>query len=406
MSRTLTTTIARLAAAVAVASAAFAGATVDARAETVSIPVPKVLVIGALNTLFASTQVRLDSYGERHVSGRYLSWLEKNGSTVTIAGMTRALPLEEIDRKTTKTRRLRAYVNDIRATALMASQDGMRIRLSALFESGGDEIKIKCLRYRVLKKDWKDECVIPSLAGKGMQIDNALLEARLTPIAHKGSISFTPHDVDFSATIQAGGLCGLLDGLCTRITDYKNKTRRALEDNVHALLGRDDLRDLVGQRVRTALEQAGILEPDWKVTAISDAGASYSITVERPDQIDAGSVKIGSFTPMVAHVKHTCPVNVGFRATVWTQYDLSGRAWLEHENGSTSPKLQWTAKKGAVTTSTVARAFSGQKGQTYANRWSRLVVEWKDQKGTVFTTKSAKAPFKVTCLEPGMGFTG
>jgi hypothetical protein len=406
MSRT--TTSIRLAAAAAVAVAAFVAGTGTAAAETVSIPVPKVVVVGALNTVLAGMQVHLDGYGSKHKDGRYLSWLERDASTVSIAGVgtTRFSAHEEIDKKTTKTRRLRAYVSSIDTTAIAASIDGSAIRLAAMFESGGDEVKIKCLRYRVLKKDWKDECVIPSLAGKSLQIDDALLQARLRPVAHDGSISFEPDDVDFDATIKAGGLCGALDGLCTRITDYKDKLRNQVEEITFDLLDDGDLRDLVAARVRDALEAAGILQPDWKVVAVQDAGSSWSITVERPDQIDGHSVKILGFAPLTANVPHTCPVNVGFEATVWTQYALSGRVWLQHDNGTTSPKLDWSAGKNAVSESTIARLFNGSDGVSYPNRWSRLVVEWRDQKGTVYTATSGKAIFKVTCLEDTIDITG
>lgn len=406
MSRTLTTI--RLAVATLVAAVAFVAGTGSAAAETVVIPVPKAVVLGAINTVFGGMQVHIDGYGDRHTSGRYLSWLEEDASTVTIPGVAtyRFSAHGEIDKKTSATRRLRAYVSNVDSTAFAASVDGPSIRLAAMFESGGYEIKIKCLRYRVLKKDWKDECVIPSIAvGKGLQIDNALLAARLTPIAHEGSISFAPDAVDFDASIEAGGLCGALDGLCTRITDYKDKLRNQLEDVTFDLLDREQLRDAAGAAVRNALEAAGILKPDWRVVAIEDAGSSWNVQVERPDQIDGGSVRIVAFEPLTTSITSTCPVNVGFDATIESEYDLSGRAWLKHDDGTTSPKLDWTAGKGSVVTSTIARAFSGVAGSTYWFRSSQLVVEWKDQKGTVFTKTSEPAVFKVTCLKPGLGFS-
>jgi hypothetical protein len=374
------------------------------RAETVNVPVPQSAVIGALNTAFASMDVRLDAYGKKHTSGRYLSWLEEQ-SRVKVAGVgSKGFDLGEMDKKTTKTRRLRAYVNDVDVKAIAASMDGGNVRLSALFESGGYEVKIKCLRYRLLKKDWKDECVIPSLAGKGLDIDNALLEAEFRPIAHKGSMSLDVRSTDVSADVQAHGLCGALDGLCDRITNYKSKLRNTLEDTVFNLLDRDDLRDLVASRVRQALEAAGILKPDWKITAVTTSGSNFNVTIQRPDQIGADSVKILGFAAKTASVSHSCPVNAGFDATIWSKYDLKGRAWLENENGTKSPAQSWTMGNGQTATSTIARTFNGSAGTTYPGRWSRLVVEWKDQQGKAYTAKSGKAYFSVTCSIAGGDF--
>ena len=375
-----------------------------ARAETVSVPVPQSAVIGALNTAFAGMDVRLDAYGKKHTSGRYLSWLDEQ-SRVGIAGVgSKGFELGEIDRKTTKTRRLRAYVNDVDAKAIAASMNGGNVRISALFESGGYEVKIKCLRYRLLKKDWKDECVIPSIAGKGLDVDNALLEAELRPIAHDGSISLDVKSTEVSASVQAHGLCGALDGLCDRVSNYKNKIRDTLEDTVFKLLDRDDLRDMVAARVRKALEDAGILKPDWKITAVTASGTNFNVTIQRPDQIGPHSVKVVGFAPKTASVSHTCPVNVGFDATIWSKYDLAGRAWLENENGTKTAALGWTMKSGQTVASTMARAFNGSTGTTYSGRWSRLVVGWKDQQGKAYTARSPKAYFSVTCSTAGGDF--
>ena len=409
MSGTFTTTAAstaiRALAALAVALAALLAATTPARAETVTIPIPQVAVIGAINTVFAGMDVRLDAYGSKHTSGRYLSWLDEQ-SKVSLAGVgSYGFDLGEIDKKTTATRRLRAYVNDIDMTSAAAKMDGGNIRLTATFESGGYEVKIKCLRYRVLKKDWKDECVIPSIAGKGLDIDNAVMTATLQPIAHKGSISFAAVSTDFSASIQAHGLCNVLDGLCDRITNYKAEIRNSVEDLTFDMLARSDLRDMAGQKVRTALEAAGLLKPDWTIKSVVANGANFDITVERPDQIDGNSVKIVGFAPKTANLSYTCPLNVGFDASIWSKYSLSGRAWLENDNGTTTPKLDWTIGKGDTATSTIARAFNGTKGQTYSNRWSRLVVEWKDQKGTVYTAKSGKGYFTVHCSTSSGSFS-
>jgi hypothetical protein len=141
----------RLVAALAIGLAAVAAASTPARAETVQIPVPQPVVLGAISTVLAGLSVHLDAYGPKHADGRYLSWFQANASSVSISGVgTKTFSLAEIDKKTTKTRRL---------------------------------------RYRVLKKDWKDECVIPSIAGKGLDVDNGVLTADLTPVAYDGSIS-------------------------------------------------------------------------------------------------------------------------------------------------------------------------------------------------------------------------
>jgi hypothetical protein len=376
-----------------------------ARAETVNVPVPQSAVIGALNTAFASMDVRLDAYGKKHTSGRYLHWLDEQ-SRVTIPGVgSKKFDLGFIDKKTTATRRLRAYVNDIDAKAVAASMNGGNVRLSALFESGGYEVKIKCLRYRLLKKDWKDECVIPSLAGKGLDVDNALLEAELKPIAHEGSISLDVKSTDLSANVQAHGLCGALDGLCDRITNYKKTIRNEVEDRVFKLLDRNDLRDMVATRVRQALEAAGILKPDWKITAVTTNGTNFNVTIQRPDQIGPESVKITGFAAKTASVSYSCPVNVGFDATIWSKYDLKGRAWLENENGTKTAAQNWTMNDGQTVTSTIARKFNGSAGSTHPGRWSRLVVEWKDQQGKVYTAKSSKAYFSVTCSLAGGNFS-
>jgi hypothetical protein len=392
-------------AALAVAFAAFLAASTPARAETATIPVPQIAVIAALNTVFAGMSVHLDAYGSKHSSGRYLSWLDEQ-SYVRLAGVGQyGFSLGEIDKKTAPTRRLRAYVDNLDMLAAAASMSGGNVRLTAMFESAGYEVKIKCLRYRVLKRDWKDECVIPSIAGKGLDIDNAAFTATLKPVAHKGSLSFAPVSTSFSAGIQAHGLCNVLDGLCDRITNYKAQIRGTVEKTTFNMLNRGDLRDMVGQRVRRGLESAGLLKPDWNITSVVANGSNFDITVERPDQIDGSSVKIVGFAPKSASLSYTCPLNVGFDASIQSKYSLSGRAWLENENGTTTPKLEWTIGKGQTATSTIARAFNGTKGQTYANRWARLVVEWKDQKGTLYTAKSANGYFTVHCSTSSGSFS-
>ncbi|HJU47523.1 MAG TPA: hypothetical protein VJ689_05295 [Gaiellaceae bacterium] len=378
--------------------AGLAAGTDTAAAKTVEVSLSTSTAADILDDILSKTEILLDNHGEKRTSGGEASWLEEDASYIRVSGLgERRFTIPE--QRAKNLRLYKAYVAGMHATSISAYVSGSAIELAASFESGGLEMPVHCTRWALLKKyRWKAGCLIP-LVGDGVQVDNARLTARLVPVLHGASVSYAPDpQVGFAADIRSGGLCGVFDGFCDWLTGYKKRLRDNAVAAAQKLLGDEKTRDFVAAGFRDELLRRGLVQPDWTITGFRSEGGGYVLTLVRPNLIDGASVSIGDFDAVTHSLTTTCPVNVGFRATIAATTPVSGTAWLEHDDHTTSAPLPWSAGAGSAS-SVVVRRFHGAAGHSYPLRYSRLVLTWKDEDGAQYHATSKWSFFTVNCLE-------
>ena len=378
--------------------AALAAGTAPAQAKTYEVSVSKASVADMLDDVVGQMQILLDNHGSKHTSGGEASWLEEDASYIRVSGLGErrfTIPEERVK----NLRLYKAYVSDLRSSDVDAYVSGSAIELSAQFESGGLEMPVHCTRWALLKKyRWKAGCLIP-LVGDGVQVQNARLTVTLVPVAHGNSISFAPDPkIAFSADVYSEGFCGVFDGFCNWLTGYKKRLRTNAEDAARKLIGDEYTRAYVATAVYKELRDRGIVPDGSAVTGLRSEDGNYVLTIYRPNLIRADSIKIDSFEALTHSLTTTCPVNVGFRATISAKTAVSGRAWLQHDNGATTDPLPFTAKQGTWT-SMLVRKFYGQTGQSYPLRYSKLILTWQDEDGASYHTSSGWQFFTVNCIK-------
>ena len=375
-------------------------------AETVDIPVPHAVVSTAINSVITSIAVTVDNYGRKHMDGKTLSWHENTGHVHFPGVSPRRINIPEQGVRISH-RKLRGYVNDMNLQNIKATVlSNGRIRVDGFFESQGREIVVKCVRYVVLKRKWNKECIIKKslLVGSGGNINNARFSVILRPVVRNGGISYAKNvSVDFRADMKLGGACGKFDKLCSKLTRYKSLLRNAVVAGLERGFSSNSMRQRIAAATSKELRKLDVLKQGWTLKGLRSSGSRYILTIERPDQIDGKSVRIVGFKPKTKNIVHSCPVNVGFDATIRSKYRLKGSAYLVYENGKKGKVFKWSMPKNGKATSTIVRKFKGAAGKAYKNRHARLVVKWKNQKGKLFKQVSKKAVFKVSCLKTGGG---
>lgn len=255
-----------------------------AGAAELELPLPKAFVADAVDEALGGLELRLDSYGEPHVVNGALSWYEDDGSVVRLLGEETRFSLPSLSLRILPTRQLRFYVDDLAVDSAHVVMPGSTLDLTATFESEGDEVRVRCIKWTFRASSrWKRECS-PAPFGSSAQLDGATLTARLVPEARAGGIAYAPAPaVSFAARVDVGGVCstgvGFLDRACDGL--FGGLVRRQVEGRVRDLLASDAVRDLVAAQTRLLLAQRGV-DPAWQVVGLRLDGDDVVVRLERP----------------------------------------------------------------------------------------------------------------------------
>ena len=377
--------------------AAVAGPT---RGEVVEIPIPKAALVQALDSALDGSEILIDNFGSRDGS----SWHDDT-SYIRMPGQSKAeFSVPEYTYNLNRARKYRYYVDDLRLSGIEAAAAGSKIELTLRFESQGEEIKAKCLRWALFRWGWV-ECSFPM--DRDIHLDDTRLLVGVTPVALEGSISYADPSVKFETDLRiVTGLCDLpgIDNLCDHIGDrIEGELTTRIQDEVRSKLAERQLRATLAAKIRDTLESVGLLQPSWNVLSVTSSGANFIVSVERPDTVDGDSVRSLVLSPVEPHRTGSCPATVGFTATIETAEATQGQGYLRYENGLTSSKFRWSSGKEAKNTSTVHRDFDGSPGRTHQG-WVEMVLEWTGTSGRTFTLTSNRAEVSVTC-SPTFGTT-
>ena len=132
-------------------------------------------------------------------------------------------------------------------------------------------------------------------------------------------------------------------------------------------------------------------------------------TAAKAKLVDGETVKIKSFSVVRAKAEARCPAKVPFKASITSQAQVSGQAWLEYlpagpgsPPAGTSKKVPWSMKKAGQATSTFEQPWNPDSGKWIKGK-TRLVVSWKDSRGKTWTEKSAPVSFQRRCTATGGG---
>lgn len=373
-----------------------------AHAEKIDIPVPKPVLVKALNAGLNGTRIHVHNYGPRN----NWSWHLDQSYVLAPTGDKTAFPVPEFPYEVTKvdSRTLKYYVRDFDSSSITAFTSGDQIGIRVQFESAGEEIAARCVRRAgpAWDRHWK-ECTLD--IERDIHLNNAQLGIAVTPVAYNGSISYGSPTAKFSADIKiANKLCNTFKGICGWIEGkIRAKMYPAIEKAMLTTLNKKSLKDSVAKSIRGAADMIKYLDPSWKVTAIRSQGSNYVVTVERPDQIDGNSVIALGMKADKAQSMTTCPAKVGLKAAITTKYAMKGTGYLQHEDGSKSATFNWQTTKPGLVISPTTRNFKGAAGKAFKNLSTKIVVKWKGIDGKTHTKTSAAANYGITCSKAAAG---
>jgi hypothetical protein len=239
------------------------------------VTIPKAVVVTAFNTALASTKVSANTLGKRQ--GK-TSWYKNSSHILLPTGVKVPIPIPEYTTKITSTRKLRHYVHDMESTAIQATVAGKRVQVDIRFESGGEEIKTKCVRRRLRK--W-DECTLEMK--RDIHLNNTFLSVSVVPVAYKGSISYADPKVRFKTDVKiASQLCQAFKGICGMIEQMiKTKMTAKLESKVRTTFNRADMKQHVANAVKNAPGVRGYLQ-GRKVLKVESKGNNFIVTLKDP----------------------------------------------------------------------------------------------------------------------------
>jgi hypothetical protein len=234
-----------------------------------NVTVPATLIATIVNNATQGSQLHLNNLGPKHGS----SWHKPNDSYIrlsqTLGGAEYRFNLPE------KTIDLdcgilcpdlgtgHLYVQDWNLSRTEVAWQSPQFKLSLFFESNGREIK-----------GFHTGAV--SLGDNGLpdaQIDNARLDVYVKPVVSNGRLTYLVTSTNFSADIQATGVCNVGVDVCDRIFKYKNELVTQVESQVRTRLNDPALRDRVAAAIQPTLNQFGI----GSVTKVSVNGDNLII---------------------------------------------------------------------------------------------------------------------------------
>ncbi len=359
-----------------------------AAAETVTIPVPKSLITDTVNVALSGVKIKVDNYGSK----KGTSWLSQQSYVQFPTGQKQSFDIPESKFNIVGKRHLKHYVNELNSSAIKVSAPGDKLTLTLNFESEGEEVKGKCVRKK-LTGGYK-ECSLKM--ERDIHVNKSKVEISVKPVVYKDSLSFASPDAKFTANVSIPNkLCKLAKGICGKIENkIYGELKSKLESNIEQQLGKQKLKNMIANKVRSALSP--FIKSDWKIKNVSASGSKFLIKVERPDTINHATVSISAFKVKQANATMSCPGKVPFSATINTKTKVSGKTWMELENGSKTKKLNWNMNAKGSASSTLNRSWQA-KGYNKKHGWARLVVQYKGSNGKNITKKSGKVNFARTC---------
>ncbi len=384
-----------------------------AASETVTVKIPKAVVVTAFNQVLQGTEIHIDNYGPKRGSGKNLSWLSQQSAVhLPTGGQIRFDIPEQVTTLNKKIdghaiRIWRHYIDDLNSSTIKVTPHGNRLRLTIDFESQGEEIKGKCSMATSLShKKWVG--CLPKKMERDGELNNARLTIDLRPAAYHGGIAYQPvtsADVDFKADLSFNS------AWCN--APISKQVCSMIENKVYATL-----RTRVNQAVRQALNNArsgvaesvnGLLDdiqPNWRVTQVNTSGSHFVLKVQRPVTIGAHTVTITGFKVKQTKAAMSCPGKIPFTASIHVSHPVKGRVWLEYltPKVGTSGKRPWNMPKKGSATSTLEQNWD-QKAtlpMKYLTGKTRLVVSWKGSDGKTYIKKSKPVTFQRAC-NPGPG---
>jgi len=168
----------------------------------------------------------------------------------------------------------RYYVNNVDSNTVSAGISGGHLVLTIGFESGGSEIKgeLKYCEAAVL-----GECITDSWyddLAPDVQVNNASVVVRFTPVVSNGSLSFSSASAAFDANFQIGG--DWEDWLVNLVTNYRAQVRPTVSEALTDSVDRAVVRNAISSALMDQLRGLGVN----RVTSVSTSGGSITVRYE------------------------------------------------------------------------------------------------------------------------------
>ncbi|GEM_PF-3962981 len=227
-----------------------------------------------------------------------------------------------------------------------------------------------------------------------------------TPLDHKKFVLKTkyragPGSSQFTDPIKA---CN--DELARRFFNNPNTSREAI------LAKGFDLKVPDGGQLKVTLTCNPVVKAGF--SDFGDRTKSFDLEIKclpsaaaKAKLVGGETVEIKSFNVVRPKANAKCPAKVSFKASITSQAQVSGHAWLEYlPAGPGSPpagvgkKVQWSMKKAGQATSSFEQPWNPDSGKWIKGK-TRLVVSWKDSRGKTWTEKSAPVSFERRCTATG-----
>ncbi len=171
----------------------------------------------------AGLSVRLHNYRSNGGRGGH----EPNASFIHFPGRTP----DTFDIATIERGAKRYYLNNIDLERFVVRPAmGRGLKMILWFEGRGTEIKAHC-RGTILQCPVGRDDSAPDI-----QVNHMKVEVVFGPRTFKDGLTFVPIDIDFSAEIRAGGICGGPD-ICNVLTHYRVLIRREMKRRFAERLG-------------------------------------------------------------------------------------------------------------------------------------------------------------------------
>jgi hypothetical protein len=225
--------------AAAFAAPAFAGIP-DPRKTLTETPILLALVAAGMHTRLDGLRIRLHNYRSNGGRGGH----EANASSIRFAtGETQTFDIPTVENGAH-----RYYLNEINLErVLVRALPGRGIRLALSFEGNGTEIKSHC-RGTIF------QCPVGSDdSAPDVQIQHAKVEVVFAPRPFEGGLTLVPSDIDFTAEIRAGGICGGPD-ICNAFGHYRVHIRRAMQSHFGRHLRAVEMQRSIANAMRPALD--------------------------------------------------------------------------------------------------------------------------------------------------------
>jgi hypothetical protein len=268
--------------------------------EVKNAKISQATVANAFNTAIAGLELHLNNFGSKKGSGQGTNWLNDTSQIKLPGGATHSFsipsPIASIMPKYGNRggRIYKLYVNDVNTKSVQATPSSGRIAVAVSFESDGPELRVKCIRRKVVNGNWV-EC-----SGANIDMDDLVIAPALQPVVRKGSISFGDfgsEDVklEYDLGISGHWICNI-HNLCNWIAGkVKDEVSKKLKNEVVKRLNTAQLKDRVADTVRDSQLidlirwQNGIADPEWELVDISPEGSDFVLRFERPAIIQEAS---------------------------------------------------------------------------------------------------------------------